>query len=223
MKLMALMTGAAAAMVLTAGVAQAGNQLVNPSFDTASGLGPTSFSGLLNGGLSSAAAWNVYNNSMGLTTTDQVPSTDPFAGGAATHITTAGPEDGVYQFVAANTVSFVSVDVYVLSGTFELGLGQNGYYSATATTSVHDQWVRLSAAYPPLPLVGSPSPNLVGDEIFLYSTAGSGADFYVDNAYAGSTPVPEPATWSMLIVGLGVVSEVLRRRRSPLGTRPIRI
>lgn len=216
MKLMALMTGAAAAVMLIASSAQAGNLLVNPGFDIASGLGPTAFSGLNNGGTSSAASWTVWNNTMALTTTDQVASTDPFGGGAATHVTTAGAENGIFQFVAPNSVSFVSIDVYVLSGTFELGLGQNGYYSATAKTSVHNKWVRLSAAYPSLPLPGSPNPNQIGDEIFLYSTAGSGAEFFVDNAYAGSTPVPEPATWATLILGLGVVGEMLRRRRAPL-------
>jgi len=40
------LVGAAAAMMLTGGSAHAGNMLVNPGFDTASGLGPTSFSGL---------------------------------------------------------------------------------------------------------------------------------------------------------------------------------
>jgi hypothetical protein len=203
-----------AAVLLAAGAGHAGNLLVNQGFDTASGLGPTSFSGLSNGGLSSAAAWEMWNNSMALTTTDQAPSTDPLGGGDATHVTTAGDENGIYQFVAANSVSYVAVDVYVVSGTFELGLGQQGYYSATAKTSVHDQWVRLSAVYPPLPLAGSPNPNEVGNEIFLYSTAGSGADFHVDNAYAGSTPVPEPAAWAMMILGVGGMGQGLRRRRA---------
>jgi hypothetical protein len=216
MNIIALTTVAAAAAILTAGSVEAGNLLVDPGFDTPSGLGPTSYSGLENGGLSSAAAWNMWNNTMALTTTDEVVSTDPFGGGQALHVTTGGGEDGVYQFVAPNSVNRVSVDVYVVSGTFELGLGQGGYYSATATTSTHGQWVRLSAVYPALPLVGSPSPNEIGDEIFLYSTAGTGADFYVDDAFAGSLIVPEPATWTLLILGLSALGGTLRCRRVPL-------
>jgi hypothetical protein len=205
---------AAAAVTLSAGAAQAANLLADPGFDTPSGPGPASYSGLESGGLSSAAAWDMWNNTMVLTTTEQAPSTDPFGGGEMTHVLTGGPENGLYQFVAANSVDYVSVDVYVLRGAFELGLGQGGYYSAIATTSVHDQWVHLFAQYPALPLAGSPHPGEIGNEIFLYSTAGSGADFYVDNAYAGSAPTPEPASWAMMLVGLGGMGTALRRRRA---------
>jgi hypothetical protein len=114
-------------------------------------------------------------------------------------------------------VSLVRVDVFLLSGTFELGLGQGGYYAATAKTSVLGQWVRLHAHYPPLPLAGSPDPNQVGDEIFLYSTAGSGAEFYVENAYAGPLLVPDPATWAMMLIGVGAIGALARR-----GTRKVR-
>jgi hypothetical protein len=207
-----------AVLTASAGAAQAANLLVDPGFDTPSGLGSPSFSGLEAGGLSSAAAWDMWNNTMVTTTTSQAPSTDPFGGGEATHVVTAGPEDGLYQFVADNSVDYVSVDVYLLRGSFELGLGQHGYYSATATTSVHDQWVRLSAHYPPLPVTGSPQPGQIGDEIFLYSTDGGGADFYVDNAYAGSSPVTEPAAWAMMLMGLGGMGQALRRRRVALAS-----
>lgn len=209
------LAGAAVRSMLACGSAHAGNLLVNPGFDTPSGLGPTSFSGLSSGGTSSAAAWGVWNNTMFTTTTDEVASSDPSGGGEAVHITTGGPENGIYQFVAANSVSFVSVDVYVVSGTFELGLGQGGYYSATSKTSVHDQWVHLSATYPPLPLVGSPIPSEIGNEIFLYSTAGLGAEYYVDNAYAGSTPVPEPS--GCAILALGAIGMVTAGRFRPRG------
>jgi hypothetical protein len=210
-----LALAAAAAAVLAAGVAQAGDMLINPGFDTASGLGPTAFSGLSDGGLSSAAAWRVWNNTQALTTTDQVASTDPFGGGAATHVVTGGAENGLFQFVAANSVNFVSVDVFLLSGTFELGLGQSGYYAATAKTSLHDQWVHLTASYPPLPLAGSPFPNQIGNEIFLYATNGAGAEFYVDNAFAGTRAVPEPASWALMILGFGASGVRLRRRATP--------
>jgi hypothetical protein len=196
------LAGAALGTLLTCGSAHAANLLLNPGFDTPSGLGPTSFGGGGDGGLSAAANWRMWNNSMVLSTTDQVASTDPTGGGEALYITTVGPENGVYQFVAANSVGLVSVDVFVVSGTFELGLGQAGFYSATATTSVHDRWVHLEATYPPLPLAGSPDPTEIGNEIFLYSTDGAGAEFYVDNAFAGAAPVPEPST--LAIVGLGI-------------------
>jgi hypothetical protein len=61
---------------------------------------------------------------------------------------------------------------------------------------------------------GAPFPDQYGDEIFLYATNGAGAEFFVDNANAGS--VPEPSTWAMMLSGfavLGVVGSRAGRRR----------
>jgi hypothetical protein len=213
-----LLIGTAVLTGLACGPAAAGaNLLVNPGFDTpAPGVTPpaqTSFSMAGDGGLSAADSWRMWNNTVAQATdnltTNLLPSTDPAGGGYMLHVTTAGAENGVYQFIPfehppQNTVTTVSVDVYVISGTFELGLGRDGTYVATAKTSTPDQWIRLTA---------STSPSTPGDEIFLYSTNGLGAEFNVDNAFAGG--VPEPSTWTMLLAGfagLGVAGARAARK-----------
>jgi hypothetical protein len=200
------------AATMVCGTARAGNLLVNPGFDTPSGTNPTIWSGSGNGPTSAAAAWTMWNNTPALTTTTQLPSTDPSGGGSMIDVATAGAENGIYQFVAANSVNLVSVDVYVLSGTFELGLGRGGFYEATAKTSVLDTWEHLTASIP----------STIGDEIFLYSTAGAGAEFYLDNAFAGAVPVPEPSSWLILAMGLAAMGTAVagRARAGSSGPRP---
>jgi hypothetical protein len=199
-----LLVAAAAAMIACT-AAQAGNLLLNAGFDTPNaGLSPPSYATGLSavsppGVSSSAASWNIWNNSLATTRTELLPSTDPAGGGFMAHVLSTGPEDGLYQFVAPDSVDFVSVDVFVLSGAFELGLARDGTYEATAKTSTRNEWIHLTASLP----------TTIGDEIFLYSTAGAGADFYVENAYAGT--VPEASTWAMMLIGLGGLG--LARRR----------
>jgi hypothetical protein len=49
------------------------------------------------------------------------------------------------------------------------------------------------------------------------ATAASGNDFAIDNLMlAVNSTVPEPATWAMMIAGLGMVGASLRRRRTSL-------
>ncbi|MBV8106592.1 MAG: PEP-CTERM sorting domain-containing protein [Hyphomicrobiales bacterium] len=190
--------GAAVAAAIASSPAGAVNLLLNPGFDIASGTGPTSYTGTAALGVSAAADWLVWNNTLSTTDTQQLPSTDPSGGGSMLEVSTGGGENGVYQFVAANSVSVVSVDVYLTSGSFELGLGQGGYYLSAAKTSTLDQWVRLTATYARGSAPGAPFPSEIGDEIFLYATNGAGADFFVDNAFAGT---PEPSTWAMMLTG----------------------
>jgi hypothetical protein len=119
------------------------------------------------------------------------------------HVKSGAYENGLYQFVAADSVNFVSVDVFLLSGTFEMGLGRNGFYEATDKTSTLDTWVHLTASI---------RTNL-GDEIFLYSTNKAAAEFYVDNAFASG--VPESSTWAMMIAGFaGAACASWRRSRA---------
>ena len=184
-----------AAAVMACSAAQAGNLLLNAGFDTPqSGLSPPNYPTSLSvlsppDAPSSAADWSIWNNTLTTTSTELLPSTDPTGAGFMAHVTSGAYENGLYQFVTANSVDFVSVDVYLLSGTFELGLGRNGFYESTAKTSTLDQWVHLTASIP----------TTIGDEIFLYSTNSAAAEFYVDNAYAGT--VPEASTWAMMLAG----------------------
>ncbi len=192
--------GATALAALSGSSAQAANLLANPGFDTPSKTGPTLATGYGDLGPSAAADWEVWNNTNGATTATALSATtDPSGGGSMLGIYTTGAEDGVYQFVSSHGVAEVSVDVFLTSGSFELGLGQGGYYMATAKTSVLDQWVHLTATYTLGSQPGAPSPDQYGNEIFLYATNGAGAAHYVDNAYAGA--VPEPSTWAMALAG----------------------
>jgi PEP-CTERM motif len=195
------------------------NLLPNPGFDTPSGSGPTSATGASALGSSAAADWLVWNNTLGTTVTQQFPSFDPHGGGSMLAVYTDGGENGVYWFVADDSVSFVSVDVYLRSGSFELGLGQGGYYLSTAKTWVLDRWVHLTASYVRGTAPGAPLPTEIGNEIFLYATNGAGADFFVDNAYAGAAP--EPSTWAMMLSGfaaLGFAGYRAGRRRAANAT-----
>jgi PEP-CTERM motif len=195
--------GAAVAAVLSSSPAGAVNLLSNPGFDTPSGSGSTSYTGLNALGTSAAADWLVWNNTLGTTRTEQVASTDPLGGGEALHVLTTGGQNGVYQFVAPNSVARVSVDVYLVSGSFELGLGQQGFYLNTAKTSVLNTWVHLTTTYTLGADPTAPFPDQYGNEIFLYATNGAGAEFYVDNASANS--VPEPSTWAMMLAGFAAL------------------
>lgn len=62
-----------------------------------------------------------------------------------------------------------------------------------------------------LPLGAGLEPEYGGNPPFYFLPPGSGGDIITPPVTA---PVPEPAAWSMLLVGLGVCGSVLRRRRS---------
>jgi hypothetical protein len=198
------------AAVLAGVPAHGANLLSNPGFDIQFGTGSTTNPGQEYVGPSGAADWSVWNNTNGTTYTALTASTDPSGGGSMLEVYTDGGENGVYQFVSSYGVAKVSVDVFLTHGTFELGLGQGGYYLATATTSVLDQWVHLTATYALGSRPGAPFPDQYGNEIFLYSTDGAGAVYAVDNAYAGS--VPEPATWAMMLMAFAGVGVAWRRK-----------
>ena len=189
----------AAAAMMACSAAEAANLLSNPGFDTPTpGLTPPNYPTSLSTVIppnapSSAADWSIWNNTLTTTSTELLPTTDPAGGGFMAHVTSGAYENGLYQFVADDSVNFVSVDVFLLSGTFELGLGRNGFYEATATTSTLDQWVHLTASIP----------TNLGDEIFLYSTNAAAAEFYVDNAFASG--VPESSTWAMMLAGFAAL------------------
>lgn len=184
--------------------AEAGNQLLNPGFDLSSGLPNPMLTGLSPpSALSAAEDWRMWNNASATTETRLLSSTDPLGGGEMMDVANTGAWSGAYQFVGANTVDFVSVDVFVLRGDFELGLALNGDALNFVTTSVHDSWLHLTASIP----------LTQGDEIYLYSGRSDvdGAEFYVDNAFVG-TSVPEPASWTLF--GL---ARLVRASRSAAG------
>ena len=185
--------------------ANAQNIIANPGFETPSGTGPTSLTALSTSAASAAASWTAYQNTASTTTTALSPSTDTvlLGGTAMLDISTGGAGNGVYQF--PGTFNYAAADFYVTSGVAQIIITNNyGATSAIATTTVLNQWQRLSVAY------------AFANEIALYSSGGA-ASFSVDNVYAGLTPdpaaVPEPATWALLLTGFGAVGTAARRRR----------
>lgn len=190
---------------LVGSAADAQNIIANSGFETPSGAGPTSLTAVGVSGPSAAASWTVYQNTAGPTTTALSPSTDTVlpGGTAQLDIATGGDGNGAYQF--PGTFNYAAADFYVTSGVAQLLITNNfGATRAVATTTVLNQWQRLSVAY------------AFANEIVLYSF-GSGASFSVDNVYAGLTPdpaaVPEPATWALMLGGFGLAGATLRRRQ----------
>ena len=46
------------------------------------------------------------------------------------------------------------------------------------------------------------------------NAAYSGNDFALDDISFDTTPVPEPTTWALMIMGFGTAGAMLRRRRT---------
>ena len=211
-----------AALLLAAAPASA---VTNGGFEDAT---ITPLSGSTPGGLGNfTSGWNGWNNN-GLQVditdaspgTDPSPSTDPFLAGGShmAHVVSAGLNDGLYQF---DSFQSLSADFYVVSGAAQLGAYL--YYSGvgTVSTTATGVWQHLTL-------------NIAGgaNELVLY-TFGGAAEFYVDNVVSGAynpnlpawsvttATVPEPATWAVMLLGLGLAGTALRRRsRAALATSP---
>jgi hypothetical protein len=211
--LWALTLGAAVAAALWAmpGSAHGQNVVSNPGFETVGPSGPsTVYSGPgYNGGSSAANDWTVWNNSRlasgdyATTSTELLASTDTLAPGGSfmLHITVDSHDNGIFQDRTFSTVSpaYASVDVYVLSGQMYLGLvGANPVTTLSTTTNT---WERLYTSQPS------------SSEIFMYS-AGGPADFYLDNAFVGQTPLPEPSA-GVLLIGAAILGGRRLRPRNP--------
>ncbi|MBU1378659.1 MAG: PEPxxWA-CTERM sorting domain-containing protein [Alphaproteobacteria bacterium] len=55
-----------------------------------------------------------------------------------------------------------------------------------------------------------------GETFQSITLTSSGYSFEIDNLATSSVPVPEPATWAMMILGFGGVGATMRRRRGML-------
>jgi hypothetical protein len=189
-----------------------GELLANPGFDLPnSGLTPPSypisFTGLFYGGLSSADSWYLWNNASATTTTALLPSTDPKGGGYMISVATSGDQNGLYQvFTNPISATTASLDVYVLSGTVELGLALGGGYLGTVSSTTTNAWQTLRLDV---------SPD-VPNEIFIYSNGASGASFYADNASVPAVAsIPEPSSLVISGISLAAVTVYMGRRRTP--------
>jgi len=178
----------------------AGSLVANPGFETGAG-GPThsTQTGITTG--SAAAAWGAFQLSPSFVDTSLVASTDPFAPGGAfmIEVVTDGLENGIAQYPIP-TFTFVSADVFVVSGLVHLfataDFGMTGTEAVTSGTG----WQHL--------VVTSPGANEVG----IYSHALGGATYYVDNVVAA---VPEPASWAILVMAGAVLGLTPNCRRLP--------
>lgn len=91
-----------------------------------------------------------------------------------------------------------------------------------AETSPDVYWRDNFAIYSTIDPVAS-TPNAVsapgagGSPFDVLATSGAGQDlgaFSVAGTSNAVAPVPEPATWAMMLVGFGVIGVVLRRRHT---------
>jgi hypothetical protein len=158
--------------------ASAANLLKNSDFDTPSGTGPTSFTGLGNGGQSAARDWTVYNNNEGTTTTELLPST-LVEGGTMIHISASGADDGIYQtFTPAQGQTTSCAWIYVISGAVAIGAGQ--YVSDVA----QDAALLDIGEWQPITVNAGNQPAGI---MIIYSSYFGSAEYYGESASISSS------------------------------------
>jgi hypothetical protein len=93
---------------------------------------------------------------------------------------------------------------------YDLITGSAPYTNGNASIDVHSPSIQNTGTFV-LNLTGAPNPIITGVKIEFGTQPES-----IINAVctAGCGAVPEPATWSMLIVGFGLIGAGMRRRRS---------
>jgi hypothetical protein len=200
-------------------VSQNGNLAVNGNFE--SGSPDNVVSGVGNGGPSALTGWLQWGNANAGPVTTHWATSPLIEGDHVAHIT-GNEDDGLFQYSNWTGTYTLSAWVYAVTGSAHLILaGNNGNALTTGSASTQTgQWQYLTITADMNGSQGGP---------VLYG-ASNNADFYIDgvwfNAGSASTspfapstgfnpnPVPEPETWAMLLVGLGLVSLKLRSTKS---------
>ncbi len=206
--------------------ARAGNLLINGGFDTPTpGLSPpnypTSISGALASGFSSAADWTLFNGQPITTSSELLPTTDPInpSNPFMIHVTSvpttgnftafSGLEQGFATQVGVSVTA--SVDVNVLQGSVLLGIYANngGTLLNYITTNILG-WQTLTVTQP-----GSTDPNSEPNLIVIYSdnfAVNATNEFYADSASV-TAAVPEPASGLLALIGMAGAGLWFRKSR----------
>lgn len=188
--------------------ALAANLVPNGNFEGAN-LGPT-FQTSLGGGWSAAPHWATQLNNPGSVATALLASTDTILPGSTQMLAvlSSAADSGIFQSWDTSgwpTYSFdyLSADIRVNSGWVQV-VAFNGFWNPTISyLAPLPRWQRVNIAWP-------------GTYEFVIYSAFGPADFSVDNVYGGFEPypVPEPASWALMITGLAMVGGTLRSRRA---------
>lgn len=122
-----------------------------------------------------------------------------------------GPEGIVY--VDGSNAGFGGIDSVLIS---EWAAGRVGTYQIDANgdpivATRQDFLSGLSGAE------GAVIDPLTGD--FLFSTFGGGNQVLVISGFTPPPPIPEPASWAMMIAGFGAIGAGLRRAKRRIGIR----
>jgi choice-of-anchor C domain-containing protein len=193
---------AAAAAMLIAGSAQA-SIIVNGSFEQ--GPNPGSFM-TLGTGNTQITGWTVTGGSI-----DYIGSYWNASNGVRS-IDLSGNEPGA---IAQSFATIAGRDYVV---TFDLAANPDNAITKLLNVTAGENFTQYSYAGTPQPLEWTPQVFnffALGSQTTLTFAGGNPGPWgaALDNVNVSLVPVPEPATWAMLIAGFGLVGAVARRRR----------
>lgn len=154
------------------------NLLDNASFDVIGPSGsPVTVNTVVPGGAgnSAAASWTMFTNTAGYLMSALLPDSRPGGSGRMIHVRTRGVGNGLVQvFDAFNrgpSRTFAYAWIYVIRGKVGIGTGNGGNTGIDATTTVVNQWQRISAYNGVNP----------ANEFIIYATVPD-TEFYVSEA-----------------------------------------
>ena len=214
---MAMLAAAVGSLALAAGAAQAATQIVNVSARDSAGTTvalaadsyTVTFIGQASGGLYDA--WNPWGTVSGCS----AEGTNCANGWAMSLAVDFG----------SGTSAFSRVDGFQFG---QLAVPGDNHNYATALQALA-QIQTADLVYAPLPQVSNPAAYLPTSNPISFTLGGAqsvnffiydypygdnsgGVSILLDDGLSG--PVPEPASWAMLIAGMGVVGAAMRRRRA---------